>query len=178
MATWLRRLRKRSSPRCIEEEFGPKPAGVRVSPTPVRWVIANRGDAMDPVIRARLVARHVAAKHGGKDGLYELLAAIPLFEIIKFRLFRVAQGGAEFLSLYVLYSSRTLRRLPPHGAEGSSTRKVKFIDTSRAHLNAPIVENGHQFVDHPRECAKEGICGHLRFRLYGMRPASQGWEEE
>lgn len=57
-------------------------------PITVRWVITNKGDAKTPIVRARLVARHIAARYGGKDVLHELFAAMPPFEMIKFLLLR------------------------------------------------------------------------------------------
>ena len=52
-------------------------------PISVRWVIINKGDSRNPITRARLVAKHIATKYGGKIGMYELFAAIPPFEMIK-----------------------------------------------------------------------------------------------
>ena len=34
------------------------------------------------------------------------------------------------------------------------------------------------YVDLPPECGKPGTCGQLQYWLYGMRPASHGWEAE
>ena len=34
------------------------------------------------------------------------------------------------------------------------------------------------YVDLPPECSKPGTCGLLQYWLYGMRPASHGWEAE
>ena len=39
-------------------------------PITARWAITNKGDSKNPIIRARLVARHIAAKYGGKDSLH------------------------------------------------------------------------------------------------------------
>lgn len=52
-------------------------------PISVRWVITNKGDAKRPAVRARLVARHIVAKYGGKEGLYELSVAMPPLELIQ-----------------------------------------------------------------------------------------------
>ena len=57
-------------------------------------------------------------------------------------------------------------------------RKMFFIDVSKAHLYALINEDVNAFVDLPPECAKPGMCGKLNYWLYGMRPASKGWEIE
>ena len=36
-------------------------------PIPVRWVVANKGGTLHPNVRCKLVAKHLAAKYGGKD---------------------------------------------------------------------------------------------------------------
>lgn len=69
----------------------------KAGPISVRWVITNKRDAKKPAVRARLVARHTAAKYGGKDGLYELFVAMAPFELIKFLLVRVVQGPCPLL---------------------------------------------------------------------------------
>ena len=48
---------------------------------PVRWVIASKGDKANYNVRARLVAKHVVARYGGK-GLHELFAVMPPVEIL------------------------------------------------------------------------------------------------
>ncbi len=53
-----------------------------------------------------------------------------------------------------------------------------FIDVSKAHLYAPVGEGIKNYVDLPPECCKPGTCGLLNYWLYGMRPASHGWQEE
>ena len=60
-------------------------------PIPVRWVVANKGDALHPNIRCRLVAKHLAAKYGGKDIMEDLFAAMPPFEMVKALLVKAAQ---------------------------------------------------------------------------------------
>ncbi len=51
-----------------------------------------------------------------------------------------------------------------------------FVDISKAHLYAPVDDDTEAYVDLPPECSKPGTCGRLNFWLYGMRPASRGWE--
>ena len=53
-----------------------------------------------------------------------------------------------------------------------------FIDISKAHLYAPVDRGTSAYVDLPPECSKPGTCGLLQYWLYGMRPASHGWEAE
>jgi hypothetical protein len=45
-------------------------------------------------------------------------------------------------------------------------------------LYAPVGKEVNEFVALPPECSKPGVCGRLNFWLYGMRPASHGWQEE
>ena len=56
--------------------------------------------------------------------------------------------------------------------------KVLFVDVSKAHLYAPVGDGIRNYVALPPECGKPEVCGLLNFWLYGMRPASNGWQEE
>ena len=51
-------------------------------PIPVRWVVTNKGDTLHPNVRCRVVAKHLAAKYGGKE-MEDLFAAMPPFELVK-----------------------------------------------------------------------------------------------
>ena len=124
-------------------------------PIPVRWVVTNKGDELHPNVRCRLVAKHLAAKCGGKDA-EDLFAAMPPFELIKSLLVKAVQRSTW----------------------KTSVRKVMFIDISKAHLYAPVDKGTRAYVDLLPECSKPGTCGLLQFWLYGMRPASHGWEAE
>ena len=86
----------------------------------------------------------------------DLFAAMPPFELVKALLVKAAQ--------------RKDRR--------TTMRKVMFIDVSKAHLYAPVGPDDKAYVALPPECGKPGVCGLLGFWLYGMRPASHGWQEE
>ena len=121
-------------------------------PIPVRWVTTNKGDTLHPNVRRRLVAKHLAAKYGGKD-MEDLFAAMPPFELVKALLVKAAQ--------------RRDRK--------KTMRKVMFVDVSKAHLYAPVGPEDKAYVALPPECGKPGVCGLLGFWLYGMRPASHGW---
>ena len=57
-------------------------------------------------------------------------------------------------------------------------RKVMFIDISKAHLYAPVDKGTSAYVGIPPEYRKPGTCGLPQYWLYGMRPASHGWEAE
>ena len=59
-----------------------------------------------------------------------------------------------------------------------SVRKIMFIDIYKAHLYTPVDKGTRAYVDLPPECGKPVTCGLLQFWLYGMRPASHGWEAE
>ena len=52
-------------------------------PIPVRWVSTNKGDKLHPNVRCRLVAKHLAAKYGGKESTEDFFAAMPPFELVK-----------------------------------------------------------------------------------------------
>ena len=84
-------------------------------PIPVRWVVANKGDELRPNVRCRLVAKHLAAKYGGKDA-GDLFTAMPPTELIKSLLIKAVQRS----------SWKKMKR------------KVMFIDISKAHLYGPV----------------------------------------
>ena len=52
-------------------------------PIPVRWVVTNKGDKLHPNVRCRLVAKHLAAKYGGKSSTEDLFAAMPRSSLAK-----------------------------------------------------------------------------------------------
>ena len=95
-------------------------------PIPVRWVVTNKGDAMHPTVRCRLVAKHLAAKYGGKD-MEDLFAAMPPFELVEALLVKAAQRRDRY----------------------KSVRKVMFIDVSKAHLYAPVGPDDKAYVALP-----------------------------
>ncbi len=121
-------------------------------PISVRWVVHNKGDVKHPNVRARLVARRIREKYGGKD-VDDLFAAMPPFEAVRLLLTKCVQ------SQHV-----------------GNRRKLMFIDISKARLYAPVDDDTEAYVDLPPECHKPGVCGRLNFWLYGMRPASRGWD--
>ena len=101
------------------------------------------------------MAKHLVAKYGGK-GAEDLFAAMAPLELVKALLVKAVQ--------------RKDRR--------KKLRKLMFIDVSKARLYAPVGPDVKPYVDLPPECGKSGVCGLLQFWLYGMRPASHGWQEE
>ena len=102
------------------------------------------------------MAKHLAAKCGGKASTEDLFAAMLPFELVKALLVKAV-------------ARRDRKRI---------VRKVLFIDVSKAHLYAPVGEGIKNYVDLPPECGKPGACGLLNFWLYAMRPASNGWQDE
>ena len=60
-------------------------------PISVRWVVHNKGDNENPNIRARLVARHIREKYGGKE-VDDLFVAMPPFEAVKLLLIKLVQS--------------------------------------------------------------------------------------
>ena len=102
-----------------------------------------------------IVAKHLAAKYGGKD-MEALFVAMPPFEMVKALLARSVQRRGRV----------------------KKVRKIMFIDVPKAHLYAPVDPGTTAYVDLPPECSKPGVCGKLQYWLYGMRPASHGWQEE
>ena len=101
------------------------------------------------------MAKHLAAKYGGED-MEDLFAAMPPCELVKVLLVKAAQ--------------RRERK--------KTMRKVMFVDVSKAHLYATVGPEDKTYVVLPPECGKPGVRGLLGFWLYGMRPASHGWQEE
>ena len=121
------------------------------APIGVRWVDVDKGFG---VYRSRLVAKDFKprSKINDKEGLF---AATPPLELVKILLMKVARG---------------------HKAGNANIRKVMFLDISKAHLYAPMVDE--EFVEFPPERRKEGKCARLIYTLYGMRTAAGNWEKE
>ena len=96
-------------------------------------------------MRCRLVAKHLAAKYGGKSSTEDLFAAMPPFELVKALLVKCVQRRER------------LKRV----------KKMLFIDVSKAHLYAPVGESIKNYVDLPPECSKPGFAGCLTFGYMG-----------
>ena len=71
------------------------------------------------------MAKHLAAKYGGKSPTEDLFAAMPPFELVKALLVKCVQRRER------------LKRV----------RKMLFIDVSKAHLYAPVGEGIKNYVD-------------------------------
>ena len=96
-------------------------------PIGVRWVISNKGDAKNPEIRARLVAKEIK-----RDKREDLFAATPPLEAKK-----------------VLFSQCVSRR-----SKSGKPLKLAFIDIKRAYFHAPAIRK--VFVELPSEDKFEG----------------------
>ena len=120
---------------CIRETVKP--------PIPVRWVSTNKGDRLHPNVRCRPVAKHLAAKYGGKESTEDLFAGIPPFELVKALLVKAVQ--------------RRERK--------KKIRKVLFIDVSKAHLYALVGKEVKAHVDLPPECSKPGAVSYTHLTL-------------
>ena len=119
-------------------------------PVSVRWVDVNKGGLEKWEVRSRLVARDFKGRDKDRDDLF---AETPPLE------------GKR-----MLLSRAATRRLD------GRQRKLLFIDARKAHLN-PKCEND-VFIELPQEVeGGPGVCGKLRYWLYGFRPAAAAWEK-
>ena len=127
------------------QRTGKKPIGGR-------WVDHNKGDAENPKVRSRYVAKDIA--YWRDDSMF---VATPPLEAVRLLLSDLAtnqRGG--------LQGSR-------HGS-----RKALLIDVRKAHLHAYVEED--IYVALPPERAQPGQCAKLRRSLYGTRAAPARWE--
>ena len=131
----------------VEECWNKKGRG----PIGVRWVDVDKGFG---VHRSRLVAKDFKPKSkvNDQDGL---LAATPPLELVKMLILKAARGSRN---------------------RHAGVRKVMFLDVSKAHLYAPMLDE--EFVQLPPEKWTEGKCARLIYTLYGMRTAASNWEKE
>ena len=65
----------------LEKPLGDCFRDIGKPPTPVRWVVTDKGDELRPNVRCRLVAKHLAATYGGKYA-EDLFAEMPPFALI------------------------------------------------------------------------------------------------
>ena len=117
----------------------------------VPWKSTPDGDeeeAIMPAIDIGMEMPEVVAKDfkprskiNDKEGLF---AATPPLELVKILLMKVARG---------------------HKAGNANIRKVMFLDISKAHLYAPMLDE--EFVEFPPKRRKEGKCARLIYTLYG-----------
>ena len=129
---------------CVQRT-GKKPIGGR-------WVDHNKGDAENPKVRSRYVAKDIA--YWRDDSMF---VDTPPLEAVRLLLSDLAtrqRGG--------LQGSRR------------GSRKALLIDVRKAHLHAYVEED--IYVALPPERAQPGQCAKLRRSLYGTRAAPARWE--
>ena len=131
-------------------------------PVTVRWVHTNKGDNVNPELRARLVARQMRGAH--EDPIF---APTPPLEALR-----------TILSLAATEMPGERR----HCRDPMSERRmqISLIDISRAYFNAKVDQRYPTYValppEHPQY--KEGMCGRLLRHMYGTRAAAEGWQSE
>ena len=120
-------------------------------PIGVRWVDVDKGFG---VYRSRLVAKDFKPKSkvNDQEGLF---AATPPLESVKMLILKAARGSRN---------------------RHAGVRKVMFLDVSKAHLYAPMLDE--EFFQLPLERWTEGKCARLTHTLHGMRTATSNWEKE
>ena len=126
------------------KETGQKPIGVR-------WIDCNKGDAVHPNFRSRLVAKEI-----NKDSRIHLFAATPPLEAKKILFSLALTEGCGY----------------DRGNRGDGM-KLDFIDVRKAYFNAPA--RRAVYVDLPTEISEPGTCGRLLRSLYGTRGVAQNW---
>ena len=122
------------------------------APIGTRWVDVNKGDAVHPEYRSRLVAQEV-----NTNRREDLFAATPPLEAKKMLMSMAVTEGIGF---------RAGRR-----TEGM---KLDFVDVRRAYFHAK--SRRELYVALPNEDWEEGKCGKLLKAMYGTRDAAQNWE--
>ena len=131
-------------------ELRPVSECIRVTgkrPTKVRWADVNKGDADQPNVRSRIVAKDFRL-----DARPELFAATPPLEFLRYLVARCAA------------SQRTRR-----------PTKLMVQDVKKAYFYAPATRD--VYVDLPPERARPGWCAKLNKSLYGTRDAALNWAQ-
>ena len=117
-------------------------------PISLRWIDINKGDDVNPNYKSRLVAREINI-HKGED----LFAATPPLEAMKAVLSMTATANKGEI--------------------------LMTNDISRAFFHAKVKRDVYvQLAEEDRGPHEEGICGKLRYSMYGTRDAAQHWFEE
>ena len=120
-------------------------------PIAVRWIDVNKGDAKNPNMRSRVVAKEFNTYND-----VSLYAATPPLEAL-----------ILILSLAVTTHQH------------NESWKIMTNDVSRAFFYAPIQEGQHIYVQLPAEDmlpGEEDMCGRLNFSMYGTRRAATNWQ--
>ena len=118
------------------------------NPITVRWIDFSKGDEAQPNYRSRLVAREINTYKRG-----DLFAATPPLEALKFILSMTATANKGEI--------------------------VMVNDISRAFFHAKAERDVYvQLVPEDTLPGEEGLCGKLRYSMYGTRDAAQIWHKE
>ena len=131
----------------LQECFDKKERG----PIGNRWVDVDKGFG---VYRSRQFAKDFkpTSKIDDKEGLF---TATPPLELVKVLIMKAARAKKSC---------------------DASTRKIMFLDISKPHLHAPMLDE--EFVELPPERLKEGKCARVIYTLHGMRIAASKREKE
>ena len=118
------------------------------SPISVRWIDINKGDTTNPNYRSRLVAREINTYKRS-----DLFAATPPLEALKIILSMTATSNKGEI--------------------------VMVNDISRAFFHAKAERDVYvQLAPEDVLLGEEGMCGKLRYSMYGTRDAAQNWYKE
>ena len=123
-------------------------------PIRVRWIDCNKGDAVHPNFRSRLVAKEIK-----KDSRIDLFAATPPLEAKK-----------------ILFSLAVTEGYGYDRGNRGDGMKLDFIVIRKAYLNA--LARRAVYVELPTEISEPGTCSRLLTSLYGTRDAARNWEVE
>ena len=126
----------------------PKAQAVGKKVIKLRWIDVNKMDALNPMIRSRLVAKEY------NDHIDpNLFAATPPIEALRFLLSKAATAGQV-------------------------EKAVMLNDVSRAFFNAKVTREVYvQLPAEDVEPGEEGMVGRLNLCLYGTRDAAMNWQE-
>ena len=117
-----------------------------------RWVLCNKGDDLEPDVRARLVACEV---NHGDDAGGAFYASTPPLECKR-----------------MLFSDVATRKL---GKTGKAL-KLSFVDIRKAYFNG--IPKRKMFLHFPKELGMEkGLVGLMVRCAYGTRDAGAIWED-
>ena len=116
-----------------------------------RWVLANKGDATSPDVRARLVACEVNHGGGKEEDYY---ASTPPLEALKLLFAKYADSPAV----------------------GGEPMRIGFVDAKKAYFNG--IPKRNVFMRLPREMGLPAHIVGLQVRcVYGTRDAGSIWED-
>ena len=116
----------------------------------MRWIDCNKGDAVHPNFRSRLVAKEIK-----RDSRIDRFAATPPLEAKK-----------------ILFSLALTEWYGYDRGNRDDGRKLDFIDIRKAYSNAPA--RRAVYVDLPTEISEPGTFGRLLKSPYGTRDMGSG----